>query len=514
MKKISEKWKHTDWERTIPLLIVLLAFICINFFFVLRHEPWRDEAQTYLMDRDMSIPALINQMSAEGHAVLWHLLSYPFIKLGAPIYVQNIISLLLVVLAAILILFKSPFPFWLKVVVLATPPMMYFYPAVARCYALVPVLAFALAWRFPYRKEHPWQYAVLLALYVQTHSYMLMMAFLLCVWFLVEQIRDGIREKQLVKKVLPLAVPLASGIFLLYEWTPFRENVVKQETKLETIKGMMHQGSHLIQRLVGRDMFSVKLLILIIGLVALLFLVLYANAQIWIVYLIGAMTLLFQLWMMNSVWGSINMRDLLLVVVITWMMWMTRYSLDTHGVTQRAGRGKERVVVLGKLLDLRTRAVKQCWTGLLVLFVFFFLEICSVYYPYIRMDVHLLYSNSKITAEWVDANIPADAAVYTDGVSYMNPILAFTKTRRTMTWAGDGTVFSWGDWNKQYYVTDVDKFLTEAVGRCQKDKEAYIISVGAVSSDQYQAAGFQMVYHSEQGSMQQEDYAIYKYVGK
>ena len=52
--------------------------------FILCHENWRDEAQAWLLARDLSIPELFEQMSYEGHPCLWHLLLMPLVRLGLP----------------------------------------------------------------------------------------------------------------------------------------------------------------------------------------------------------------------------------------------------------------------------------------------------------------------------------------------------------------------------------------------------------------------------------------------
>ena len=49
---------------------ILLAFLCVNMVFLLHHENWRDEAQAWLLARDLSVPELIEQMSYEGHPCL------------------------------------------------------------------------------------------------------------------------------------------------------------------------------------------------------------------------------------------------------------------------------------------------------------------------------------------------------------------------------------------------------------------------------------------------------------
>lgn len=101
-KSPSERRKNAFYA------VALAAYIALNVFFLLHHENWRDEAQAWLLSRDLSIPELIRQMSYEGHPCLWHLLLMPLAKLGALYISMNVLSLAIMAAAAALFLWKSP----------------------------------------------------------------------------------------------------------------------------------------------------------------------------------------------------------------------------------------------------------------------------------------------------------------------------------------------------------------------------------------------------------------------
>ena len=65
-------------------IVVLVLYAVLLFMIMGRHEPFRDEAQQWLLARDLSVPALIRQMSYEGHPCLWYLILMPFAKAGLP----------------------------------------------------------------------------------------------------------------------------------------------------------------------------------------------------------------------------------------------------------------------------------------------------------------------------------------------------------------------------------------------------------------------------------------------
>ena len=160
--------RQSGWiERICFLVAIAIIFVQIPF-----HEPWQDEIQAWLISRDCSVPQIFYMMRFEGHFALWHLLLHPFARLGFPLITLNFISATLVGIAIYFLLFHSPFVRIVKLIILASAPLMYWYPVVSRVYALVPPLIFMLADAFPHRKAHPWQTGILLALLANTHAYM------------------------------------------------------------------------------------------------------------------------------------------------------------------------------------------------------------------------------------------------------------------------------------------------------------------------------------------------------
>ena len=103
MSNIAGKRLDTK-RRNILYACVLLAYVLFNLSFILCHENWRDEAQAWLLARDLSIPELFEQMSYEGHPCLWHLLLMPLVRLGLPYISMNILSLLIMAAAVALFL--------------------------------------------------------------------------------------------------------------------------------------------------------------------------------------------------------------------------------------------------------------------------------------------------------------------------------------------------------------------------------------------------------------------------
>ena len=83
-------------------IIYFLIISTISFITIFFHEAWRDEAQQWLLVKNMSLIELISFLKYEGHFLLWYLIIMPFAKLGFPYITQNIISWFFNILALFL----------------------------------------------------------------------------------------------------------------------------------------------------------------------------------------------------------------------------------------------------------------------------------------------------------------------------------------------------------------------------------------------------------------------------
>ena len=142
------------------------------------HEPWFDEAQAWLIAQDSSPFQILTQVARyEGTPALWHLVLWGVQRLGLGYGGFYLVSAALALVGAWLVLFRSPFPPWMRVGVVFSYFFAYQYAVVARSYALDLALAPLLAWLFERRAERPLAYGVALGLLANTnaHSFVLAM---------------------------------------------------------------------------------------------------------------------------------------------------------------------------------------------------------------------------------------------------------------------------------------------------------------------------------------------------
>ena len=153
-------------------LIIFGIYLICSFIMVIFHESWRDEAQAWLIARELTIPEIIAQMQYEGHFLLWYLILLPFAKLGFPYITTKIISWVIIGISVWLILKKSPFKTFTKILIIFSFPMLYLYPAISRCYCLIPLAIALIAITYKTRNEKMLRYILSIVLLANTHVIM------------------------------------------------------------------------------------------------------------------------------------------------------------------------------------------------------------------------------------------------------------------------------------------------------------------------------------------------------
>jgi hypothetical protein len=123
---------------------------------IARHEPWADEAQSWLLARDAGLVDLWTRLlHYEGTTGLWQTLLHVLIRAGLPYAGMNLVAGLFASAASALILWRSPFPLGVRIALPFAYFLCYQYAVIARSYNLLPVLLFACAALFHKAGERP-----------------------------------------------------------------------------------------------------------------------------------------------------------------------------------------------------------------------------------------------------------------------------------------------------------------------------------------------------------------------
>lgn len=176
------------------LLFYLAGLIIIQCF----HEPWFDEAQAWQLARCSTIrEVLFTIPHYEGHPQLWHLILYPFAHLGFPFHATiSAINIAFCTAAVALLLFRSPFPKWLRCVIPFTYYFFYQYGVVSRPYSLMMLAFMLLAMCYTGRNVHPDRYIGSMCLLCLTSAYGILISGGLCLVWTFEIVKEYQAEKK------------------------------------------------------------------------------------------------------------------------------------------------------------------------------------------------------------------------------------------------------------------------------------------------------------------------------
>ena len=160
----------------------------------LHHEPWRDEANTWLVARDLPLREAVAWSRLDGTPLLWYAILAPFARGGFPFLTQSILHLLIAWTSAALVLARAPFTMTLRALILFSVYFLYHYAVIARSYALGILLLFGLLAMYESRHARPIAYATLVALLSNVNAHSVGFAAALIAAFAIEMLRERRRE--------------------------------------------------------------------------------------------------------------------------------------------------------------------------------------------------------------------------------------------------------------------------------------------------------------------------------
>jgi hypothetical protein len=185
---VIKKDKSVIWA-----VLVILLYSAINIIVLIHHEPWEDEAQAWLIARDLNIAGIFKLMAYEGTPALWHMLLVPLAKSGLPYISEFILHLIIAIAAVTIFVLYAPFSRLTKVLFIFSYYMAYEYSIIARSYGLSVLLLFLIAALYVNRFKYPIRYSLLVFLLFNTNVHSFFIAFSLTVLFAWELHRNEIK---------------------------------------------------------------------------------------------------------------------------------------------------------------------------------------------------------------------------------------------------------------------------------------------------------------------------------
>ena len=415
-KNRSKLWDIRNDHEVIPYVLFFVILIVFNVILMFRHEAWRDEAQAWLMAKELTPLTLLNELSYEGHPFLWFTVLMPFAKAGLPYITLNIVSTVIMTVVMILIATVSPFDRISRMLLAASPLCIYAFSAISRSYCLVALLMVLLAMADRSRYEHPLRFCILIALLVQTHIVMIGMCFALCACHFFGTVFGFVRRKKaeeagtgkfFLTNAISLVLPLASALFLLYEFRDVKNaasvNVEGAKVSAGIISDFIATAKSCLVFLFTDFRYGTAVCIALFVLVAVIF-----DLRLLRGVFVCGLTMAFQLYVYAEVWGLSNYRHLLWLWQLLWFLWIAKIAVD-----EKSESVLYIPVNVFLALAIVTASLSSSWALI----------------DDIKMDYNNLYTDAQGAADALEA-LPDDAVIFEGSGEFCNSVIARLKTKK------------------------------------------------------------------------------------
>ena len=195
----------------IRVCFTTLLYASLNLLLLTHHEAWRDEAQAWMIARNLSLQEIIEILSTEGHLLPFFLILKVWYKLGGAYAWIGLISLSLMTIAVAIFLYKAPFSFCVKVLLIFSPIFFYYNPVIARCYSLVVLMLVIVAAVRRDRENSYLLYCISVALLMQTHVLIIPLAVALTVELSASSLFAQRSKKHIAMSLIPIASMVAAA---------------------------------------------------------------------------------------------------------------------------------------------------------------------------------------------------------------------------------------------------------------------------------------------------------------
>lgn len=480
---------------------IFLGYLIFNGILLAGHEPWRDEANVWLMARELSPLELFKEIRYQGHPCLWYLLIMPFAKVGLPFRTIGMISYLVMAVSAGLFIFKAPFYKLVKCAAVFSPIFTYYYAEIARNYCLIALFLVLLALFYPKRNEKCVLYGLLLGLLVQSDIIALMAAGMISLMWLGEAVWKWVKEKSpasLLQVLKGIWIPLVSLFLLIAQFYHVSDSPVFEMKRfgLRELAGeIRNYGYYILERLTGRgEGFCLLCFVLVLGLLFAASLRLknfWSSLVLIAAYLFEALfsVLVYQL----HIWHFIA-----LCFVMLWTTWVLYW--------QKEERQAEEKVLWVSLAGLQLM--------LLVLSVCMFMR-WNAPEEASSLDnaLHGSYSDGETTAEYIRENISPQELVVSVNVPCASTVLAYLPEYR-FYFAGSGQAESYADWSQEQSGEISFEELLAWVRANFPEQEAFYLldSRDSCLTGQEGLQQQELLYETKKTTARGEEYRIYRVV--
>ena len=512
-KLISEK---IIYNKDILIYFLLAFSVLFNFIMIFHHENWRDEAQAWLIAKELNPIELFDVLSYEGHPCLWFLLLMSFAKLGFPYITINIISFILVSAAAVIFVRYAPFNKITVAVIIISPMFVYFCAVFGRSYSLAAFLITLLAWQYKKRYEHPFMYFAVLALLIQTHILIIGMAFAVCAVHFFEVLIYALKKKKsseskntsfninIPKNFLALIIPLCSALFLLYE---FRDVTNAQSTMIDDKAFSIINFLKGIRSFFMMFFFADRLLtwfVLIILAVFLFMSVRILKSVRTAKYIfIGGMLFIVPVYINVYVYSVKQYHVVMILFTIFFLIWIMQEELDSVKAYAQIEENQHKEIAYADICSVLINAFSV---------IFLFCVMIS-YYGGIISDYRGSYSDSKNTAAFVET-LPENSVIFESAEDSCNAVVAYLRKNKIINpFTDTGHLYCERNKNK-ISVLDYKQFLENVKKQFPDTEYIYLLYGkgvhGSFSHMENVPDNLEIVYETQDKNTENEQFIVYK----
>ena len=191
--------------------IVFAAYICIAVFAGIHHEPWSDEAQSWLIARDSNtLTDIFKAVRYEGTLPTWHLIIKAFQIFGLD-YGHIFVIPLIFTAVGVLLLFCTDAPLLAKVMLPFSFFVVFQNTVVARQYSLVFPAMMLIVIFYKKRFEVPVRYHLALFFLAMTSSYGVIVTCSFMLWDFIGMVRKRFNDPLYKKTIIPF---FATGLVI------------------------------------------------------------------------------------------------------------------------------------------------------------------------------------------------------------------------------------------------------------------------------------------------------------
>lgn len=493
-------------------LVIMLCYSIITFIILLFHESWRDEAQAWLIARDLNIIDIFVQMKYEGHPVIWYLILVPFAKLGLPYIFVKIVSWLICNIAVWLILKKAPFNLILKILFIFSMPMIYLYPSISRSYCLIPLAITIVAIYFGQRHEKTIQYILSILFIANTHVIMYGMVGILLLLFYIEELIQNRKtnSKEQKKKVYISLIVIIVGLILtlipiLISMTTNTDVSLTSNTSIfEDTKLKMENAYEKIMT----GCFGENELILKIVAIALIILLCYEIRYHFKNALVIICTEGLQFLIYTYVYMGSEQRVSTLILLMMFIFWIQN---DKKEKTVNINKNEKELVNNQKYLKRQKRKEQLTNVAEYILVFVLIINIANGMVA-VNKEIKTTYSSSYETAEWIKNNLEDDSIFICTSMPLSSAIIPYID--KEVFWSPQTLdYFSFTTWDEdyrtRYSLRDLQKRVKD---NFETDQNLYLIYTYDFNEETMSSLEEQgyitKIYESN--IAEKEEYTIYK----